>query len=106
MAVTGCYNPRRMSPRHTQECIMYSNDKPSRGISRRDTLRLTAAAATGLLTGTAVAAESPVAKNGRIKQSICHWCFRETWTVEQLAAVAKQLGCLSVELVEAKYWPM
>lgn len=77
------------------------------GISRRDTFRLTAAAATGLLAATSVAAaDGPIAKNGRIKQSICHWCFKETWSVDKLAEVAKQLGCVSVELVEPKYWPL
>jgi hydroxypyruvate isomerase len=54
-----------------------------------------------------VAAEDrPIASRGRIKQSIVHWCYAETWSVEQLAVVAKQLGCQSVELVDAKYWPM
>ncbi len=88
---------------------MNSTDVKSPRMTRRDTLRFTAAAAAGLLTVTATAsagADGPLAKNGRIKQSLCHWCFRETWSVEQLAAVAKQLGCLSVELVEAKHWPM
>ncbi|MDB5341446.1 MAG: Xylose isomerase domain protein barrel [Planctomycetaceae bacterium] len=74
-------------------------------MTRRDTLRLTAAAATGLFAANSLAQETPALK-GRIKQSICYWCFRETWSVEQLAAVAKQLGCVSVELVEAKYWPL
>lgn len=72
-------------------------------LTRRDTLRLTAAAATGLLAVNALAQDRP-ARNGRIKQSICYWCFRETWSVEQLAGVARQLGCVSVELVEARYW--
>ncbi|MES2792612.1 MAG: TIM barrel protein [Planctomycetota bacterium] len=74
-------------------------------MTRRDTLRLTAAAATGLFAAVATA-EEPAVRKGRIKQSLCYWCFRETWSVEQLAAVARQLGCVSVELVEAKYWPM
>lgn len=76
------------------------------GMTRRDTLRLTAAAAAGWCTANSAVADAPVAKNGRIKQSVCYWCFREKWSVEQLADVAKSLGCLSVELVEAKYWPL
>lgn len=84
---------------------MDSTTSSNRVLSRRDTLRLTAAAATGLLVTDSMAEQVP-ANKGRIKQSICHWCFRETWSVEQLAAVAKQLGCASVELVEPKYWPL
>lgn len=79
--------------------------RPEHSMTRRETFMATAAVATGLLTTAAGAAE-PVARKGRIKQSICHWCFKDTWSVEQLAGVAKQLGCVSVELVEAKYWPL
>jgi hydroxypyruvate isomerase len=53
-----------------------------------------------------LAEDRPIATRGRIKQSIVHWCYQETWSVEQLAELAKRLGCLSVELVDAKYWPM
>ena len=84
---------------------MDTNNSSHYLMTRRDTLLATAAAASGLLAATSLAVEAPVMK-GHIKQSICHWCFRETWSVEQLAAVAKQLGCVSVELVEAKYWPL
>ena len=84
---------------------MNSTTPSDRLLSRRDTLRLTAAAATGLLVTNSLADQAPAIK-GRIKQSICYWCFRESWSVEQLAAIARQLGCASVELVEAKYWPL
>jgi len=43
--------------------------------------------------------------NGRIKQSIVHWCFSKHWDVKQTAKVAKQLGCESVELVAPEHWP-
>jgi hydroxypyruvate isomerase len=45
-------------------------------------------------------------KNGRIRQSIVHWCFQKYWDVEQTAKVAKQLGCESFELIEPKYFPL
>ena len=48
----------------------------------------------------------PVVKNGRIKQSVVHWCFAEHWTVEQTIQIAKRLGCLSVELIDSKYYPL
>jgi hydroxypyruvate isomerase len=75
-------------------------------ITRRDALWLSALAAAGWMTDAAVAAEPAAVLQGRIKQSIVHWCYKETWSVEQLAEVAARLGCRSVELVEAKYWPL
>jgi len=44
---------------------------------------------------------------GRIKQSIAFWCFNtagEFWDAEKMCAVANQLGCLSVEIIDATEW--
>lgn len=75
------------------------------GVTRREALVLAASVPAGMVSGSVFARESPIARNGRIKQSICHWCFKDSWSVEQLAVIAKQMGCVSVELVEPKYWP-
>ena len=43
------------------------------------------------------------ATRGRVKQSICFWCFNsagEKWDVETTCRIAKDLGCVSVELVD------
>jgi hydroxypyruvate isomerase len=48
---------------------------------------------------------SPVVTNGRIRQSIVHWCFEKYWTVEQTCQVAQRLGCQSVEVVTPDHWP-
>jgi hydroxypyruvate isomerase len=43
----------------------------------------------------------------RIKQSIAFWCFNsagEFWDTEKTCAVAKQLGCLSVEIIDTTEW--
>jgi hydroxypyruvate isomerase len=57
--------------------------------------------------GEAQATESgPAVRNGRIKQSIVHWCFAPHFDVETLCRVAKQLGCVSIELIEPKYFPV
>src|SRR2546429_8391049 len=45
------------------------------------------------------------AKNGRINQSVIHWCFKPM-PVEELAAHAARMGLKSVELVGPEYWPM
>jgi hydroxypyruvate isomerase len=44
------------------------------------------------------------AKNGRINQSVIHWCFKPM-AVEELAAHAARMGLKSVELVGSEYWP-
>jgi len=44
------------------------------------------------------------AKNGRINQSVIHWCFKPM-PVEELAAHAAGMGLKSVELVGPEYWP-
>jgi hydroxypyruvate isomerase len=41
---------------------------------------------------------------GRIKQSIVNWCFSKYWDAEQLAKIARGLGCRSVELISPKHW--
>jgi hydroxypyruvate isomerase len=67
--------------------------------------RATALTAGALAAAPAAAADGPVARNGRIKQSIVQWCFAKYWNVEQLCAQAKRLGCVSVELVPPADWP-
>lgn len=79
--------------------------------NRRTLLRKTARlAATGLVlspaAGTVLGEEKPVAVKKNIKQSIVQWCFSKKWNIEQLCQVAKSLGCLSVELVDPKDWPV
>jgi sugar phosphate isomerase/epimerase len=45
--------------------------------------------------------------NGRIKQSIVFWCFNSSgdkWDIDKTCQVAKDLGCVSIEIVEPKDW--
>ena len=66
---------------------------------------LTAAAGAGAVTTVNTnAADYYVAKNGRIKQSVVHWCFNPM-KVEELAAGSAQMGLKSVELVGPEHWP-
>jgi sugar phosphate isomerase/epimerase len=81
-------------------------------IRRRDLLL--ALAAPAALTGCSPprpSAGSGVArqgvKNGRIKQSVALWCYRDTqwkWSLEKLCQAAKNLGCQSVELANPEEW--
>jgi sugar phosphate isomerase/epimerase len=54
--------------------------------------------------------DEPDAKlKGRVSQSIAYWCFNargEKWSAEKACAVAKQVGCKSVELIGPEHWPL
>ncbi|MDW8036929.1 MAG: TIM barrel protein [Thermoguttaceae bacterium] len=96
-------------------------EKNQRGLSRRHWLGQAAVAA-GLV-GMGQWAQSaqirrrrlwmeagPAVTKGRIRQSVCDWCFISSsprpWTLEELCQHAKALGILSVELVQPKDWPI
>ena len=81
--------------------------------SRRKVLAtaIAAGAASALhpLTHPVAAAEKTVVTKGNIKQSIVFWCFNvsgEKWDIEKQCQVAKQLGCVSIELGDYKDFPV
>jgi hydroxypyruvate isomerase len=80
--------------------------------SRREMLKQTAVAGAAVAaTGLPARAQEPASseravKNGRIKQSIVYWCFEPYWQMPQAIEVAKRLGCVSIELMAPKYFPM
>jgi hydroxypyruvate isomerase len=83
-------------------------ERERQGIDRRDVLRGAAALAAAGAAGpalAALAAEGPVARNKRIKQSLVEWCYKKYWNFEQLCALAVRLGCSSVELGDPKDFP-
>jgi len=54
------------------------------------------------------AAAAPVAKNGRIRQSLAFWCYHvagDKWDIETMCRVAGELGCRSIELCDQADWP-
>jgi hydroxypyruvate isomerase len=56
--------------------------------------------------GKLLAADEPVAKKGRIKQSIVHWCYSPYWKeFDELCKVAVRLGIPSIELCDPEHWP-
>ena len=44
----------------------------------------------------------PVVTKGRIKQSVCAWCFTKTMSLESLAGEVAAMGVKSIELVDPK----
>ena len=88
----------------------------ARRVTRRQVLRDTAGCAAlgamALTCATGVAAaetKGPAVTRGRIRQSIVEWCFSacgDKWSMEKICQVAKELGCPSVELVPARFYPL
>ena len=80
------------------------------GASRRRVLQSAVVAATGVALAPVAArsAHDPArVRDGRLRQSLVHWCYRDAWPdVDQLARVAKDLGCHSVELIGPEHWPV
>jgi hydroxypyruvate isomerase len=87
---------------------------PSRRITRRQMLQRAGLTAAGTLAitrpadGLAADAKGRVATKGRIKQSIVPWCWQDCgdkWSFEKICQVAKELGCVSVELTAPENYP-
>lgn len=76
--------------------------------SRRSALRWMAASSglAALASKPAATAAETLVKNGKIKQSIVHWCFAKgaKWKLEDTIKAAKELGCVSVEGVGPQDW--
>jgi hydroxypyruvate isomerase len=73
-------------------------------ISRRTALKQLGAGtaiATTMSMITSPAAEKPRERVGRIKQSVCQWCFNKM-SVDELCAAAAGMGLQSVELLQPK----
>lgn len=75
--------------------------------TRRTMLKTTLAAA-GAATLPAIASAEPYKPTGHVKHSACFWCFNaagEKWDAETMCLIAKELGLLSVEIIEPEHWP-
>jgi len=65
---------------------------------RRSALKLGAGTMAGAGLTSVVSADEPVKTKGRIKQSICRWCYNSI-PLEKLAEAAKPMGYQSIELI-------
>ena len=69
-------------------------------ISRRDALKTAGAVAAGaMLAGTETAAQDKAIKNGRLKQSVCRWCYQRIPLEDFLKQVA-DMGLPAVDLLQ------
>jgi hydroxypyruvate isomerase len=82
------------------------SDPYNLALTRRNVLQAAASlGAAGLFAGVARAADEPVARKQRVKQSLVQWCYKKYWDVDAMCRQAKRLGCFSVELVDPADWP-
>jgi hydroxypyruvate isomerase len=73
---------------------------------RRTALKtVTLAAAGAALAGRLRAEDAPPARRGRIRHSVCKWCYGKT-SLEDLAAFCAAQGIASIELVGPGDWPV
>jgi hydroxypyruvate isomerase len=74
-------------------------------ITRRSIIAGAAALSAAAAAGDAAAQGGKVAKNGRLKQSVCKWCYRDM-SLEDLSRNAAAMGIVSVELLTEEEWPV
>lgn len=74
-------------------------------ISRRATLAGLAASSTYFAAGRSLAEETVTKLKGNIHHSVCKWCYKDQ-SLEELCAVAKEIGLESVELLGPEEWPV
>jgi hydroxypyruvate isomerase len=77
----------------------------SRAITRRSMIAGAAALSAAAGVGEAAPQGGKVVKNGRLKQSVCKWCYRDM-SLEDLARNAAAMGIVSVELLTEEEWPV
>ncbi|MGD9857786.1 MAG: TIM barrel protein [Planctomycetaceae bacterium] len=82
-----------------------SGDRPA--LSRRSLLQSVAGAGAGSMLGSrALGTDEPIARKGRIRQSLVHWCYKDAWPdVDAFCTAAVRLGCVSVEIIDPAHWP-
>ena len=71
-------------------------------LTRRSAVK--AAASLGILSGATKAGLAAADAEGRLKQSVCKWCYRNM-ALEDLCAHAAGIGIVSVELLTEDQWP-
>ncbi len=71
-------------------------------LTRRSVLGATAAA---WAAARPAAGSGKVVRHGRLKQSVCKWCYKG-FTLEQLCENAAEMGIVAIDLLTADEWPV
>jgi len=81
--------------------MMPTNQRITQGITRRAALTAAALGASAPLG----LAQTKAVQKGRLKQSVCRWCYRDM-PLEELAANAAAMGLVAVDLLDEAEWPV
>ncbi len=91
------------APKMGREETIKAEENKVMEITRRSALAGITATATGLLGAEALADGEVVKRKGRLRQSVCRWCYGGM-KMEDLCKHAAQMGILSVELLGENDW--
>jgi hydroxypyruvate isomerase len=74
-------------------------------VSRREALATAGAVALGSLAATRASAQSSgkVVKNGRLKQSVCRWCYQRI-PLEEFCKGVSDMGLTAIDLLQPEEW--
>ena len=73
-------------------------------LTRRDAIKTAGALAVGTaLTGTQADAREGAVKNGRLKQSVCRWCYQRI-PLEDFFKGVVDIGLTAVDLLQPEEW--
>jgi sugar phosphate isomerase/epimerase len=89
--------------------VFPSLQESTMSLSRRELLHSAVAAGAVATVGqdAILAADGKVATKGRIRHSVVFWCFNvagDKWDIDKTCAIAKSLGCESVEICGPETW--
>jgi hydroxypyruvate isomerase len=80
-------------------------ESKAKQITRRSMIAGAGALSAAAGAGQAMPQGDNVVKNGRLKQSVCKWCYRDM-SLEELSQQAAAMGIVSVELLTQEEWPV
>ena len=94
---------------NSEHAIGNQLNEDSAGTTRRHLMQGAIALSAGLLTARTARAAGDVQSaypqlKGNIKQSMVHWCYKNHFSVEQMAQFAANFGVPSIELIDPKHW--
>jgi hydroxypyruvate isomerase len=75
------------------------------GVSRREALKAGAALAAVVSAGAAAQERGKVVKNGRLKQSVCRWCYAKI-PLEEFCREVAAMGLTAIDLLAPEEWPI
>ena len=82
-----------------------SEDDRMSEMTRREALAAAGAVAAGsVLAGTEAAAQPSAVKNGRLKQSVCRWCYSQDPARRSSARAVKDIGLTAIDLLQPDEW--